>query len=801
MNTRWIKVWRDARTAGGRLGLMVAALTVSLTAVVAMLTTFTVLSHEVPRSYIASNPASAQLVLDREIDDSLLTLVRAMPSIRAAEPAAIVGARVQLPDGEQLPLLLFVVPDLATSRVGVVHPVRGAWPPRAGTIQIERTAMALAQTSVGSTISVVFSPGVRRELVVGTTVHDPAVAPAWQEQVVYGYLSKATLDAMRVPIELNRLRIVVADSLAPVAAIEHDARDIARWLETRGLRVAEVQVPPPRQHPHQAQMSAVIRMLLMFSVMGLVLGAVLAAAVINGLMAEQLRQIAIMKAIGAGSRQIAAQYLLLVTLLGSVAVVIGLPLGVAVGQQLIKAVVELLNLRLSSATVPWWVYVTALLLGTLVPIASSLVPIASVSRRSVRSVLDDHGANASTVPDGGSTRWVTRYRSPSAALTLAFRNLFRRRNRMLLTVSLLAGAGAMFLARLDLRAAWERAVTQSAHDRHYELEVRLSNVTPWQVAREQLALEPSVQWAEPWSSVRVAVADTSPLEVSHRYADGGHGAIALRAVPDSQRAVTYRLAAGRLLVPADSDAVVLNDMAHAIVGRSAQPGEWISLRVGRQTMRVRLVGIVEQALTGGTAFVTPRTFARVAWPADSTNAVRVHLVSGASVGASADSLVATLARAGVVVGGVARESRLAAAQGGHVYILVIALASIAMAMAMVGLIGLASSLGVSVLERTREFGVMRAIGCTTRAILTMVLAEGALTALISVAIAVVASRVISGVVGGVLASISNQALKLQLTSSSVVVWMAVVIVGAIAVSCFPAARAARMTVRDALSHS
>jgi putative ABC transport system permease protein len=674
-------------------------------------------------------------------------------------------------------------------------------PPRPGTVQIERSALALTRGDVGGTLPIVFSSNVRRGLVIGAAVHDPAVAPAWQEQMVYGYVSRATLEAMGIPVSMQRLRIVVADTLASAEAIEHEARDLAQWLQTRGMEVREVQVPPPRQHPHQSQMTAVIRMLLMFSVLGLVLGAVLAAAVVHGLMAEQLRQIAIMKAIGARDTQVAVQYLLLVSVLGALAVLLGLPAGLGLGQQLIHAVVELLNLRLISTQPPWWVYLTAMALGTMVPIAASLVPIVSVSRRTVRSVLDDYGAPEATAATARMAGSFAGARLPSASLTLAWRNLFRRRRRMFLAVSLLAGAGALCIASLDLRAAWERAVAQSASDRHFELELRLSAVTPWVAVRDRLATLPAVLRAEPWSVTRTSLADESALDLTHRYPDGGHGAIALRSEPVGQRALTYRLLAGRTLVPADTDAVVLNSMAHAIVGSGTSPGDWIGFRVDKRTVRLRLVGIVDQSLTGGAAFVTPRTFARAAWSADSTNAVRVSLARGATTAESERLIVAALAQGGITVGGVARESRLAAAQGGHVYILVFALAAIAAMMAIVGLIGLVSSLGVSVLERTREFGVMRAIGCTTKAILTMILAEGALIALISVVISVVSSRLISGIIGGVLSSISNQGLELRLTPSSVASWAILVMVGALVVSCFPALRASRLTVRDALSHT
>ena len=69
-------------------------------------------------------------------------------------------------------------------------------------------------------------------------------------------------------------------------------------------------------------------MLTGFSALALLLGAVLCATVIGALLAQQVRQIAIMKAIGARTQQVALPLLALVAGLGLMATAIGLPLGV-----------------------------------------------------------------------------------------------------------------------------------------------------------------------------------------------------------------------------------------------------------------------------------------------------------------------------------------------------------------------------------------------------------------------------------------------------------------------------------------
>ncbi len=81
------------------------------------------------------------------------------------------------------------------------------------------------------------------------------------------------------------------------------------------------------------------------------------------------------------------------------------------------------------------------------------------------------------------------------------------------------------------------------------------------------------------------------------------------------------------------------------------------------------------------------------------------------------------------------EALLGEAISGHVYIFIVALMMISTVMAVVGGLGLMSSMGTSVIERTREFGVMRAIGAKSKTILRNIISEGVFIGLISWVIA------------------------------------------------------------------
>jgi putative ABC transport system permease protein len=793
---RWIKLWRDAMAARGRLALIVVAMAASVAALATMAIASAVLGREVPRSYQGSTPASAQLELAAEPDAALLAGVRRRPDIAQADLAATLRGRIELAPGEWAPLLLFVVPDLATLKINTVHPEAGAWPPADGTLLVERSALPLTHRAVGAAIAIELPHGGRRDVAIAGTAHDPGVAPAGQEQNVYGYVTPRTLSAWGERVPLTLLKVVVARDGDDPAAIDRTTRGLAAWLATQGSTVEQIRIPPPGRHPHQAQMDAILAMLTGFSVLALVLGAVLCATVIGAWLAQQVRQIAIMKAIGARTHQVALPTLALVALLGLLATAVGLPLGMAAAAALIRAIAQLLNLRLDDATPPRELLVLLAMPGVALPVLAALWPVLAAARRSVRAALDDHGAGSET---SVGARWAARLQTGSTALTLALRNSLRRRTRLVLTLALLGCAGAMLETSLALRTAWTDTVARAAQQRRWDVEVALQAAAPWDRLVARLATLPVVQAAEPWNGTAAAAGGNAGVEIVHTYPDGGHGGFSLRAAPPDTRMIVPHVVEGRWLRTDDADAVVLNTSARAAAFPAAHAGDTIALSVDHHPRRWRLVGVIDETLTPGAAYVTPASFDRATAGSGGVCGLRIALRDRAAADVALAAITQALARDGLVVRGAITAQRFAAAQGGHVAILVVALGFIALLMAVVGLLGLASALSVSAAERTREFGVMRALGASRGLVLRVVLAEGVLIGGASWALAVVLSLPLSAVVGRVLASISAQDLAPRLAGPAVAALLAALLAGAVVASLGPALRASRRTVRESLA--
>jgi putative ABC transport system permease protein len=121
--------------------------------------------------------------------------------------------------------------------------------------------------------------------------------------------------------------------------------------------------------------------------------------------------------------------------------------------------------------------------------------------------------------------------------------------------------------------------------------------------------------------------------------------------------------------------------------------------------------------------------------------------------------------------------------------------------AVVGGIGLMGSLSIGVIERTKEIGMMRALGALSRNILGMFVLEGILQGLISWIVAVPLSMVVAPKLADALALTMFQSkMDYMFNYPAALIWLAVILVISVLASLIPARNAARINVRQSLSY-
>ena len=188
------KMIRDFWQERTRTVMVVLAMAIGIAAFSAVLSSYAILTRELDKGYLATNPASATLRTDA-INDELLAAIQANHDLSDAEPRRVVTGRIKAGPVEWRNLILFVVKDYGDIRVSKLNPEQGAWPPATGELLIERDAFQVAQARIGDPVTVRTANGKEQTLRVTGSVHDVGQAQARMENLVYGYI---TLDTLRL---------------------------------------------------------------------------------------------------------------------------------------------------------------------------------------------------------------------------------------------------------------------------------------------------------------------------------------------------------------------------------------------------------------------------------------------------------------------------------------------------------------------------------------------------------------------------------------------------------------------------
>jgi putative ABC transport system permease protein len=145
------------------------------------------------------------------------------------------------------------------------------------------------------------------------------------------------------------------------------------------------------------------------------------------------------------------------------------------------------------------------------------------------------------------------------------------------------------------------------------------------------------------------------------------------------------------------------------------------------------------------------------------------------------------------------ETRRAAED--HLLMVVEFLGGMGWIMILVGGVGLASTMGLAVLERTRELGVLRAIGARHRDLLLLVEAEGLVIGLLAWLLALPLSVPIASLIGSAFGRMMFPVTTPLLPDAGAMLrWLSLVVAIALLASLWPALRALRTPAAVALAY-
>jgi putative ABC transport system permease protein len=631
------------------------------------------------------------------------------------------------------------------------------------------------------------------------TVFDAGQEPSWVNGVAYGYVTPNTLSWLGGAAGFNQLRIVVSEDALDRSHIRQVAERLSASLQRDGDDVDRIEVPNPGKSQETDATKTLLFSLEAFGLLALLLSGLMTATLISSLLSQQVRRIGVMKAIGASTRQVMTIYFGTVLALALTALVIGIPLGVLAGRAFAIPVMEFLNFEVASGAIPLWAYVVQVALGVLVPLLTAAYPVYRGSRVTVHEAISDYGIDQKTFGTGRLDRWLGRLPDMPRSLTLSLRNTFRHRGRIVVTLVMLAAGGASFISALGSAASWDQTIDDTFATINYDIDVRFARPYATDAIEKSVRAIPGVTGVEPWGYL---MSTAFP-----RYSDGTYGGpYAVLAPPADTALIDPPLFEGRWLRPDDTNALVVDaDFIENAMqqGTPVELGDELTLNLNGEETTWQIVGIVGKIGFQSAAYVSYDYLAEIMDQQGLAASVRVVVEDhDKTLQASVSRILEQrLAEDGFDLFVVQDLSSARQLMENHVILILVFLMLMSILVAAVGALGLASTMGVNVMERAREFGIMRSVGASTGVIVRIVIVEGVIIGVLSWLVGAIVSIPVTNVIAGTAGSIFlSVPMTIVIPLWAPALWLGIVIAVAIAASYFAATGAARLTVREVLAY-
>jgi putative ABC transport system permease protein len=714
-----------------------------------------------------------------------------MPGIADAAGRSVVTVRARVGDSLRT-LTLVAVPDFNDIRINKFVPLRGAWPPDKREMLIERSAVDELRANIGGQVTVELANGTTRVLNVSGTTYDFSSPPPVLGGTSYGYITLDTLEWLGFSRTYNQLELVVAQNALDKQHIQDVADKVKDRVEKIGYTVSNIQIPDPGKSVLDSAVQAMLLILGVLGVLTLLASGFLIVNVIAALMAQQVRQIGVMKSFGAQPYQVAGMYLTMMVALGVLAIGVAMPLGVLSAQGLSHFGAGLLNIAIVDDSIPIQVIMLQVAVGVAVPVFVSLSPIWTGARITVYEAINSYGVGGH-FGEHLIDRLIARIQVLSRPLRLSLRNTFRRKGRLVFTLSTLTLSGAIFVGVFCVRDALTRALDDSLRYWNYNIVVNTSRTySVEQLQRQALGVSGVIK-AEAWGS-------DSAVRV---FPDGHEGrSFEIIAPPAQTKLLNPIMLQGRWIKPEDTNAIVLNS---DVTGENPdlKVGSTLKLKMNGHKTDWQVVGIVRGVLSGRIAYMSFPAYGRAARQPGRASSV---VVVTSQTGAEAETRIAkdledNFKRAGMPTSSSATTTSARATQEYQFGLLITFLVIMAILLAIVGGLGLMGTMSINVLERIREIGVMRAIGASDGALMRIIIGEGVFIGVLSWLLGVLGALVMAHYLDTAIGSLLlHEQIMDTFSPFGAGLWLVIVVVISALASFIPAWRAARLSVREVLSY-
>jgi putative ABC transport system permease protein len=800
MGILWYKVWFDLWHYKARTLLAVLSIAAGVFAVGTMFGMSELLIANMDQSHQAVMPPHMNVGLGELVDYDTLINLRKVPGVENLEPYNSVSILYKLrPQDDWRPGVFHVRRDFEDQTYELVQLRQGRWPEK-GEVGIER--MAAQFLGVGINDQIIFKINDKeRSLPITGLIRHPFVPPPQFMDMAFFFVDSEELERVDIPVGKYNAFFARVTPYSPDYAKEV-ATAIKQQLAKQNIRVAAFVYQDPNEHWGRSFLDGFTLVLKLMALVCVFMSAMLVYNTIAFLVVQQANQIGVLKAVGGSTLVILSVYLSGTFIYGLLALILALPLSSLVASKITGTFLNLYNIDYNIFQVSKDAVVFQLISALVIPLLAGLVPSLQAANITVRQAISSYGLGSSLRTDKLShpeKGLFGRLLPPMAASVLG--NLFRQRGRLMLTQLVLVTAGSAFLIVMSLNSSLAATLDHIFSRQHYDTTLYFD-----QNARTD-RVEMLAHSAAGVEQVELRLVQAASMFIEgHLVKEAGIG-MSMMGIPADSGFFTPMMVSGRWFNPDDQRVIVLP--REAAQNNKIRIGDNVTLDLGELGEdRWQVIGTYEPVFASG--FTQDIVYA----PQDALYAATKKQNQGSTLyvrtSQHSPEFTAQVTRKlkdlfearNLKISQSQTEAELLQLYEFQFSTVTSMLFALAIIVAVVGGIALAGSLSIGVIERTKEIGVLRAIGARSPVILGMFILEGLLQGFLSWLVAGPISFVLSRPLASALGhSMFGATLDYQYNWQALGIWLGVILIVSLIASILPALSATRISVRDSLAYA
>jgi putative ABC transport system permease protein len=712
------KPWKDVRRRWAR-SLFTSATIAAAVAGLSLFAVMSLLNQAMDRRVVDDRLHDIRFTTDDVVlSADELAALRALPGVVALDGRTVYPTRLHVGDRRE-DVLLVGVSDFHDQQVNVVNLDAGT-APGAGEVVSDSGNSRTGRLAGGrrTVVEVEDDSGQLHRLTVSATGATLEFTQLTTERAVL-YGPQSTVDAIAGVTGINSIDVRVEDPTNAGAVVA----EVREWFARQRPEVLFTNLPEVRKAgtwPGEEISGNFSSLFYVGGILALLSAIALVSNTMTTMVAEQRREIAIMKAIGGRRRQVMGLFLRTVLILAGT----GTLFGVLIGIPFSNWVANFVGRQFLGVDTSWGLSLPVVILSVVVGIGGAAVAaIPALVRASRLPVREGLTQELSSTP--GSWLDSLLRRAPlRRTVQVGLRNVSRRKTRTLATVVQVGLGAGVALGFLALGTTVADVTAKTWDTLHWDITIYQRSNTPLDAGAGDIL-------------TRLAGPGSHPILFNNVEVAGEQ--YEAWALPPDTPLYTPGILAGRWLSIEDGASRARVAVAGRALAAKAglKVGQPVTVGTARGPVDVTIVGIDGRLLNNGTVLWMPLATMQDILQRKDTNAWwlqspdRNHPAIDQLASRAEDALSAAGYPAGSRIRYVEREANLSSNR-----ILVAVLAVMGIPIVAIGLIGLANMMTMNVLERTREVGILRCIGARSRDISAIFRTEAVITAFLGWLIAV-----------------------------------------------------------------